>query len=173
MTRRISWSLETGRTREERRRFITLFPPGSVPRRSRRRRRTGTPCSAAARLQSSYSGEAVIAVPSRSPILIRIFPNSVATSSQRRSRQIRSHREIRTPRVEVSARTTAAIASVPVRIADHRQERPGPVLLHLDRGQKDVERARGEEPLHGRLVELGVEVVDVRLDDRDASGAER
>ena len=57
--------------------------------------------------------------------------------------------------------------------SDDRQQGPGPVLLHEDRRQCDVQRAAFEQPLHGVTQNLRVRVVDIRFDDGDRGGFRR
>jgi hypothetical protein len=55
-------------------------------------------------------------------------------------------------------------------VAEHGEQDPGPVLLHLDRGVEGIECAESEGLLQDMTEDLRVEVVDVGFEEGDAVG---
>ena len=68
--------------------------------------------------------------------------------------------------VVVSCKITVARRSRWREFADHREQRGGAVLFHLDRRQEYIAGAGGEQPFHDMVEMLRVHVVDVGFDDQ-------
>ena len=132
----------------------------------------GSPCSAAAAAQSSNSGDAFSTRPSRAGDLEADRRRPASRSAHDLAVQalalhlLIAHADRR--RLGEQHRRTAPRASLGRR--DDRDQRAGPVLLHLHRRVEHVERAGRVQPVHQRTEELRVHVVDLALEHDDALG---
>ena len=125
--------------------------------------RIGAPLARLNRRQSSYSGMAPMTRPSQPRSLSRTSPQRVVTTSNRRGARVRLMGVARTPMVVLSTNSARSTASRRSAVTMAETIVAGSSLLHRYGCEPDVERARGEETLAQRFVELRVHVVDVRF----------
>ena len=124
----------------------------------------------AARSQSACSGARLTTLPSSRPTFTRTGSPPTSTVRLERSSSIRSRCAIRTPSVLVSRSIASATARSASGRASADMTNPGrPRFICTGRGP-DVERAGLEAGGGGVRGELGEQVVEVGLDQRDGAG---
>ena len=129
---------------------------------------TGAPLMRAARSQSACSGARFTTRPSSLPTFTRTGSPPTSTVKLSRSSSIRSRWAIRTPSVLVSRSIASATARSSCGRASADSTKPGRPRFICDRRGPDVERAGREAGRGGVGRELGEQVVEVGLDQRDA-----
>ena len=131
---------------------------------------TGAPLRRAARSQSACSGARLTTCPSSRPTFTRTGSPATSTVRLSRSSSMRSRRAIADAQRARLAQHRARDGLLVARPGERGQHEARAPVLHLRRGRPDVERARGDAG-RGRVGhELGQQVVEVRLDQRDRPG---